>query len=242
MTTTTITIASVQTMTRKELQATAKEMNIKANQKSAVLIEEITKTITPIEAPVVEVEVDEYSMFLNDEEEEVATIIESMVDSLDENDLDAQIAKVVDSTNSYNEDDDFFNDDVDYSASEASSPVKPAPSEKATNEVSGSSSTKTFEYIRSNNLGVVFMQKGTQVKIGWDPALAKPFIKVGNQPRKLMSIQTAIDKFKRFNNVVHGDVARIVKALVRIRKMPSQVLAQQKQRKRASLQEQAAKH
>lgn len=95
--------------------------------------------------------------------------------------------------------------------------------------------TKVFEYVRSNELGVVFKQKGVTVKIGWNPSDARPYIKVDGKPMKPMMIQSAIDSFKPFSNSVHGDIARIVKALVRVRKMPASVRVQQEERKRQSM-------
>lgn len=92
--------------------------------------------------------------------------------------------------------------------------------------------TKVFEYVRSNELGVVFKQKGVLVKIGWNPSDARPYIKVDGKPMKPMMIQSAIDSFKPFSNGVHGDIARIVKALVRVRKMPASVRVKQEERKR----------
>lgn len=129
--------------------------------------------------------------------------------------------------------------DINESASEASAVeahteqlvAEEQPQQPTANEVSVPSYTHVFEFVRGNNLGVVFMQKGVQVKIGWNPTDAKTYIKVGNGPLQNISVQTAIDRFKKFKNGVHGDVARIVKALVRIRKMPAPVLLQLNKRK-----------
>lgn len=89
---------------------------------------------------------------------------------------------------------------------------------------------KLFEYVYSNELYVVFKQRGVQIVVGWSSSDAKPYIKVGNNVPKPQMVQVAIDAFKRFSNEVHGDVARIVKALTRVRKMPASVRVQQRQR------------
>lgn len=90
--------------------------------------------------------------------------------------------------------------------------------------------SKLFEYVYSNELYVVFKQRGVQVVVGWSINDAKPYIKVGDGTPKAQMVQVAIDAFKRFNNEVHGDIARIVKALTRVRKMPASVRVQQRQR------------
>lgn len=194
--TNTITIEMVKEMDRKGLQATAKQFGIKANQKSEVIVMELTKVLA-----VQEVEVDEFEQFANGDIE------------------------------------------LEGAASEASSnaPVVEEQEQQASEPASERPQCiKTFEFIRGNNLGVVFMQKGVQVKIGWNPNDAKTYIKVGDGPLKNMSIQSAIDKFKKFKNGVHGDVARIVKALVRIRKMPAPVLIAMRKRKEEQRAERAA--
>lgn len=98
--------------------------------------------------------------------------------------------------------------------------------------------SKLFEYVYSNELYVVFKQRGVQVVVGWSSSDAKPYIKVGNNTPKPQMIQVAIDAFKRFNNGVHGDIARIVKALTRVRKMPASVRVQQRQRQETTKQQQ----
>lgn len=247
---TNLTIAMVNEMDRKGLQATAKQMGIKANQKSAVLVNEISMVLYDLEikaeAEESTIEIVEYTAA--DGEEEMKAAI-STHPTTPEDKLDEEY-------------DEFFNDDkeVEPVASEASVAVDTKEEDEEvvdTHAIDIDNSylvgasvpvdndeelfeeavvvkpVKVFEYVRSNNLGVVFKQKGVEVKIGWNPNDAKPYIKVGSAPMKIMSIQTAIDSFKPFKNHLHGDVAQIVKALVRVKKMPAQVLAAQKERARA---------
>lgn len=122
-------------------------------------------------------------------------------------------------------------------ASEASAPVQSATTNQNAKEnvnMEQPSASKLFEFIESTNLTVAFRQKDKLVRIGWSVSTARPYIQVDGQPARVQMIQTSIDAFKKFVNGKHGDVARIVKALVRIRKMPAAVNAQLHQRKRAA--------
>lgn len=112
------------------------------------------------------------------------------------------------------------------SATQQSTSTQPEQSAKQVSD-------KIFTYVASNNLFVTFKQLDKVVYVGWSVTDGKCYIKV-NDEVKLTSVQSVIDKFKRFTNNVHGDVARIVKALVRIRKVPAQIVVANQQRKQAA--------
>jgi hypothetical protein len=210
-------VADVKNMEYKELQTLAKEFGIKANQKKDVLV------------ALCEAELQK---------------LDDVCDELDETDVDAEFEKYMNGDAELVEDslEDTF--DQEESASEASATEEPADEEedKEDMDMDDVVYTKVFEFVRSSNLGVVFHQKGVQIKIGWSIHDARSYIKIGDGDKRIMSIQTAIDKFKKFTNGVHGDIAQIVKGLVRVRKMPAQVIAKKKERERQQRAERAALH
>ena len=221
----------------RELQKMAKERGIRANQTKDILIDAIENYVEKQpqteEDPVVKA-------FLNGEPtvntEDVSVESVLAVENANDDEFDQLIA----------DEDDFF-DDVYTSASEASAPADvndqtPPPADEDASDASGHDNViadKTFTFVRANNLGVVFMQKGVEVKIGWNPNDAKTYIKTDDDMKNI-SIQTAIDRFKPFKNGVHGDIAQIVKALVRIKKMPAPIVIAKQKRMQQQRAERAA--
>lgn len=127
-----------------------------------------------------------------------------------------------------NSDDD---DEEQQESAKQTEQVHTAPDSVTTASVSEPSS-KLFEYVTSNELYVVFKQKGVQVVVGWSSTDKKPYVMVGNNTPKAQMVQSSIDAFKQFKNGVHGDIARIVKALTRVRKMPECLLGQGRQERK----------
>lgn len=95
----------------------------------------------------------------------------------------------------------------------------------AANEVSGPS--VRFEFVRSDNTIVEFKQNGVRVIAGWSKKDFKFHLYSDNKGDRLTSAQFVINVFKKYTNGVHGDVARIVYALTRLRQKPSVIRAKE---------------
>lgn len=136
------------------------------------------------------------------------------------------------------EEEEFFEEvGNDNSASEASAPI---PSEPTATASGASTPTydKLFEFVRADNCTVEFKSAGKRVIIGWSKKDFKCYLYHESTGARFYSIGSAITLFKRYQNNVHGDVARIVSALVRLRNKPSIIRAKEeyaKSQQRAAL-------
>lgn len=103
-----------------------------------------------------------------------------------------------------NDDEDFFDADVD-------AVVSP----------------KFIEFVSADNIKVEFIRDGRRHIVGWSKKDFKMHLFTATGDRftsdKLVSYVTIIKSFKELVNGVHGDVARVVNALVRIKAMPAQI-------------------
>ncbi len=202
---------NVTEMNYREVQAMAKSYGIKANQKKDVLVELILAKQEnkeeaqdmfnePVEQNVeqsVEQSVEEEfeSMFRDDEDEE------DIVWTTDEN--------IEDVDRRYEE---YKEEKKRESASEASAPVDVEPFTQP-------AYTKLFEFVRADNCIVHFRQKGVDIKIGWSKKDFKCHM-VKDGKAKFYHPQNAINAFKKFVDGKHGDIKRIVHALVRLKQKP----------------------
>jgi hypothetical protein len=87
-------------------------------------------------------------------------------------------------------------------------------------------SAKRFEYISADNMHVQFRAAKDIVTVYWGDDF-KMHINSGRRGDRLTSYATLISMFKPFNNGVDGDIARIVKAIVRIKQLPAALKVQQ---------------
>lgn len=209
---------TINEMDYRALQQAAKEAGIKANQSAETLR---ALLLAQVEVVATTHEDDEYEAFLNGTAEVVA---------------DEPTVAVEDG---HEDHDDFFievgNED---SASEASAPILSEPTPIQASEASTPTYDKLFEFVRADNCTVEFRSAGKRVIIGWSKKDFKCYLYHETNGARFYSIGTAIEMFKRYQNNVHGDVAQIVSALVRLRNKPSIIKAKEeyaKAQQRAAL-------
>jgi hypothetical protein len=204
----TYTMTNGETVSYKELQTVAKDFGIRANQSAAALISAIAVAAADIPSA-----------------DEIPSMMEEM-----EMPLDPEVDRFLDGED---EMDAMFRAKMQESASEASANVNVTEELVEVDEDSAASEASgLFEFVRADNCIVIFKQKGVRITAGWSQ---KDFrfhcYKDGDDKAVLTSAQSMINKFKPFKNGVHGDVARIVKALTHLRKKPSIIHAMEKQAK-----------
>ncbi len=181
----------------REVQAIAKSYGIKANQKKHILIKLILEKQENKE--------EAQDMFNEPVEQSVESEFEALIRSEEDEFVDIKETK-------------------EEGASEASAPTQPtqkvAPSvEDEFVEPSPQPATKLFEFVKADNCVVHFRQKGVDIKIGWSKKDFKCYM-VKDGKAKFYHPQNAINAFKKFIDGVHGDVKRIVHALVRLKQKP----------------------
>lgn len=80
---------------------------------------------------------------------------------------------------------------------------------------------KRIEYVMADNTQVCFLADGFKVRIYWDTNNYKLTIHSQRRGRSPITYAKLIRMFQPLNNGVDGDVAQVVKAIVRIKDMPS---------------------
>ncbi|MNO86063.1 hypothetical protein D3C76_774530 [compost metagenome] len=82
---------------------------------------------------------------------------------------------------------------------------------------------KRIEYVMADNTQVCFFADGQKVRVYWDTTTYKLTIHSERRGRRPISYANLIRMFKPLTNGADGDVARVVKAIVRIKDMPAAI-------------------
>lgn len=82
---------------------------------------------------------------------------------------------------------------------------------------------KRIEYVMADNTQVCFYADGKKVRVYWDTTTYKLTIHSETRGRRNISYANIIRMFKPLENGADGDVARVVKAIVRIKDMPAAI-------------------
>lgn len=82
---------------------------------------------------------------------------------------------------------------------------------------------KRIEYVKSDNTQVCFYADGRKVRVYWDTETYALTIHSERRGRRRISYANLIRMFKPLTNGADGDVARVVKAIVRIKDMPAAI-------------------
>lgn len=106
---------------------------------------------------------------------------------------------------SYNVDDDFFTP-VDTTTTTVQQPIR-----------------KRIEFVRADNTEVCFYADGRKVRVYWSTLNYKLTIHSEGRGRRGTTYPQLIRMFASLQNNVDGDVARVVKAIVRIKDMPATI-------------------
>lgn len=222
--------------TYKEVQAVAKGLGIKANQKREVLERAIAMFYTPeatnemtdeVVGEMFAAVVDERKAYNDEFDQFIADTQLQYV--ITESDIDKMFS-TVEEERSYDSASEASANDFDRITQHYADELAADDDEFFIEDANGVSVPFTpivplFEFVRADNCIVVFKQKGIQVTVGWSKKDYKCYMhKVGSAP-KLMMVQTAINLFKKYINGRDGDVAQIVKAFTRIRRKPSVITA-----------------
>jgi len=85
---------------------------------------------------------------------------------------------------------------------------------------------KRIEYVRASNTEVCFYADGRKVRVYWSTTNFKLTIHSEGRGRRTISYPHLIRMFAPLQNHVDGDVARVVKAIVRIKDMPATIKMQ----------------
>lgn len=125
--------------------------------------------------------------------------------------------------------DGFFGDDEDDSASEASAPVQQPTKEEQ--PVTTTKRIKPIEFIKATGLAVHYKANGKDVIVGWSTTDFRMHIWSKEKGTRFISYPTLMRQFSKLKNGVHGDIARVVKALGRIKTKPVQIMNLEQEKK-----------
>lgn len=153
----------------------------------------------------------------------IAAVIQASEPQASEHPLvnaDNKIGEITNYTTIGDSDEDFFSGDGDHADDDIAADVV--------------AYVKRIEYVKGTNLAVQFRWEGKLVIVGWSKADFKMHSWSEISGRSMLtSYATQMKFFKKLKNGLDGDVAQVVKALVRIKAMPAEIKVLQRKAARS---------